>query len=354
MTETPDGVPISDGFDFPVGPRGSNINVYDTHKMDAGVADPNYYRNFGEVWHPGEDWNGRSGGDTDLGQPVYAIAHGKVTWAEYNPKSWGNIVLIEHALPDGTRVWSQYAHLERIMTSLGQKVVRGQQIGTIGKGANNIYPAHLHFEIRRNNLPAWNWGPMVKNRDQVLANYFYPTQFIEAHRPGTIAQPAAPAQPPQVQPAPPPPPPQPQVPPVQVIVDSQRTDPRMGRFRRSRTDYWYSAPAGAYSSTIWTYTAPTQETNWGEWRPYLPTAGQYELSVFVPDNNATTRNARYQVVHAAGQIEVAVNQDSISNQWASLGRFNFGPGQGYLRLSDATGESQLMIAFDAARWVKVG
>jgi hypothetical protein len=128
----------------------------------------------------------------------------------------------------------------------------------------------------------------------------------------------------------------------------------MGRFRRSRTDYWYSAPAGAYSSTIWTYTASTQETNWAEWRPYLPAAGQYELSVFVPDNNATTRNARYLVVHAAGQIEVAVNQDSISNQWASLGRFNFGPGQGYLRLSDVTGESQLMIAFDAARWVRVG
>jgi hypothetical protein len=27
---------------------------------------------------------------------------------------WGNTVLIEHALPGGPRVWSQYAHLNTI------------------------------------------------------------------------------------------------------------------------------------------------------------------------------------------------------------------------------------------------
>ncbi len=354
MTETADGIPISDGFDFPVGPRGANLNVYDTHKMDAGVADPNYYQNFGQVWHPGEDWNGRSGGDTDLGDPVYAVSHGKVVWADYNPKSWGNIVLIEHALPDGTRVWSQYAHLQRILVTAGQKVARGQQIGTIGKGANNMYLAHLHFEIRRKNLPAGNWTPIVKDRDLVLANYHIPTQFIEAHR--TIASPQpTPAQPVAVTP-PPPAPPQPQVPQIQVIVDSQRTDPAMGRFRRARTDDWYSAPAGAFSSTLWTHVSASQERNWGEWQPFLPQAGQWQVSAFIPDQNPPTGNARYRITHADGQAEIAINQGKFDSQWVSLGTFRFEPGRSSVRLSDLTGETSrdLRIAFDAMRWVLVG
>jgi hypothetical protein len=347
--ETPDGVLISDGFDFPVGKPDAQ-----GYYVAAGLADEEYFKSQNGVWHPGEDWNGTGGGDTDLGHPVYAISHGKVTWADYNPKSWGNIVLLEHALPDGTSVWSQYAHLNQIMVAEGQKVARGQQIGTIGKGANNMYLAHLHFEIRRNNLPPGNWTPMVKNRDQVLANYYDPREFIKTHRPGMLG-PVAPIQAAQVQPPVQPPAPQPQVQQLQVIVDSQRPDPRNGRFRRARTDNWYSAPVGAYTSTIWTYISNRQETNWGEWRPHLPAAGQYEVSVFIPDQYATTRNARYLIGHADGQTEVAVNQDSIANQWVRLGTFRFGSGQGYLRLSDVTGESErLMIAFDAARWIKVG
>ena len=150
--ETPDGVPICDGFEFPVGARGDNADVYATHKVDSILVDEGYFKSF-SVWHPGEDWNGRGGGDTDLGDPIYAIAHGKVIGFGYYPQSWGNLVLIEHALPDNTRVWSQYAHLQKIMVNqVGQKVTRGQQIGTMGKGAKtDKFPqgrwiAHLHFE----------------------------------------------------------------------------------------------------------------------------------------------------------------------------------------------------------------
>jgi hypothetical protein len=353
FNETPDGVPISDGFDFPVGKPDAQ-----GYYVAAALVDEEYFKNQGGVWHPGEDWNGRSGGDTDLGAPVYAIAHGRVLEADYNPKSWGNLVLLEHALPDGTRVWSQYAHLQQLMVTAGQKVVRGQQIGAIGKGANNIYIAHLHFEIRRNKLSAGNWTPIVKDRNQVLANYHYPTEFIKAHRPSMLAQPAVPTQPPQVQPLPvqPSPIPQPPVQKLQVIVDSQRTDPKMGRFRRARTDNWYSAPVGAYTSTIWTYVSAAQENNWGEWQPFLPAAGRWEVSAFVPDQNPATTNARYRITHADGQIEVPVNQSKYEHGWVSLGAYRFEPGHGSVRLSDLTGESSrdIKISFDAMRWVKVG
>lgn len=349
--ETADGVPISDGFDFPVGkPDGQGYYVA------AGLVDEEYFRNQGGTWHPGEDWNARTGGDSDLGAPVYAISNGKVIWADYNPKSWGNIVLIEHALPDGSRVWSQYAHLNQIMVSNGQKVTRGQQIGTIGKGANNVYVAHLHFEIRKNNLSAGNWTPMVKDRNQVLANYYSPTDFIKSHRPGTLTQPAVPAQPAQPQPVvqtPSAPPPASR---VQVVVDSQRTDPAMGRFRRARTDDWYSAPAGAFSSTIWTHVSAAQERNWGEWQPFLPQAGQWQVSAFIPDQNPPTSNARYRIIHADGQAEIAINQGKFDNQWVNLGTYRFEPGRGSVRLSDLTGETSpdIRIAFDAMRWVLVG
>ena len=52
--ETPDGVPICDGFDFPVGARGDNADVYKTHKVDSILVDEGYFKSF-SVWHPGED-----------------------------------------------------------------------------------------------------------------------------------------------------------------------------------------------------------------------------------------------------------------------------------------------------------
>ena len=357
LRETADGIPISDGFDFPVGPRGTNVDVYRTHKIDATLADPAYFKSF-SVWHPGEDWNGRGGGDTDLGDPIYAISHGRVVEFGNFPPTWGNIVLLEHALPDGSRVWTQYAHLEQIMVSqVGQKVRRGQQIGTMGKGAKTPqFPqgrwiAHLHFEIRRNKLPIGSWTPLVRSRDEVLANYISPTPYINARRPGTgifaqqQAQTQAQTQTTQVKQ------------PLHIIVDSQQTGPKTGVFQKANADNWYTAPYGFQGSMLWTYGSAQVETNWGEWRPFLPHEGQWQLWVFIPVNHGTTTGARYTVVHLDGQITLALDQSKFQHKWAYLGTYRFGPGRGYLRLTDVTGEPGLrptMVAFDAACWTWTG
>ncbi len=352
-TQTSDGILISDGFDYPVGSRSHNADVFKTHKVDTELVDPAYYKSF-KAWHPGEDWNGRGGGDTDLGDPIYAISHGRVVEFGDYPPSWGNIVLIEHALPDGSRVWSQYAHLDRILVKrVGQTVRRGQQIGTMGKGAKtDKYPrgrwiAHLHFEIRRKRVPINNWRPMVLNRGEILFNYHRPQSFINARRPGTgifAEKPKSEL-------------PQKKQDPIHIIVDSEHVDKTTGVFQKANVDLWYSAPGGYYGTMLWTYSSPDSQTNWGEWRAFLPKEANWQVWAFIPTNYGTTTSARYLIEHLDGRILIGLDQSKYNNKWAYLGTYRFGPGKATIRLSDMTGESgqkPTTVAFDAISWTLPG
>ena len=163
-------VNLADGFDFPVG------------KPNA----EGYYKARGlrlrAPQHFGEDWNGRSGGDSDLGDPVYAVADGVVTFA-YNVRTgWGNVVLTRHAYRDPSTGEVKYCdtlngHLHQIMVKTGQAIKRGQQIGTIGSNFG-MYPAHLHFEIRHN----ITIGMQRSGVPSDLVNWADPTQFINQFR----------------------------------------------------------------------------------------------------------------------------------------------------------------------------
>lgn len=157
---------LADGFDFPVG------------KPDA----EGYYRSrgFRARYHMGEDWNGEAGGNSDLGKPVYSIAHGIIVLARDMRMGWGNLVIIRHTfLEDGKMktVDSLYAHLNKITVREGQQIVRGQQVGTIGTN-RGMYAAHLHFEIRKNIYIGYNQSAFAKD----LTNYCLPSQFISARR----------------------------------------------------------------------------------------------------------------------------------------------------------------------------
>lgn len=167
------------GFSFPVGERGGD--PFKTYRIASSFLDPLYYKSLG-FWHPGEDWNGKGGGDTDLGDPVFAIAKGCVLAAAHFPV-WGNIILIQHLMPDGwdgldnACIWSQYAHLDQMYVKPGQMVDQDDLIGTIGKGDQDSFVAHLHFEIRRFELPPNHWD--TKDKEVVRAQYFAPTDFIQ-------------------------------------------------------------------------------------------------------------------------------------------------------------------------------
>jgi len=116
---------ISNGFDYPVGESG--------YVTQANDGDGWYNaQDFGVNNHLGEDWNGEGGGDTDCGEPVYAVSKGTIVYAEDAGSGWGNVIIVRHQLPDGTQVESLYGHLQSMNKTSGT-VERREQIGTIGK-----------------------------------------------------------------------------------------------------------------------------------------------------------------------------------------------------------------------------
>lgn len=136
-----------------------------------------YYnaQNFGKNNHLGEDWNAVTGGNTDLGDPIYAIANGYVKFASNIKGGWGNVVRINHKLPNGDLVESLYAHCDSITVVQNTWVKKGTQVGTIGT-AFGKYVAHLHLEIRDNiNLPIGHG--YSKNKE----GYLNPSDFIKKH-----------------------------------------------------------------------------------------------------------------------------------------------------------------------------
>lgn len=151
-------------------------------RMDAGFLDPrypNWRRSAGlaPAEHPGIDLNlSGTSGDADLGYPVVAIADGTVTHAASH-RVWGNVVLIHHP---ALGIWSQYAHLHRVCVEKGQRIWAGEPVGSVGKGDPRApFLAHLHFEIRKADLPADNWPGM--NRNAIKEGYIDPDKWLATH-----------------------------------------------------------------------------------------------------------------------------------------------------------------------------
>jgi len=80
------------------------------------------------------------------GTEVVATANGVVSDVVQSDllAGYGNFVEINHS----TKITTRYAHLETILIKQGQKVKKGQVIGTIGSSGGSITP-HLHYEVLR-------------------------------------------------------------------------------------------------------------------------------------------------------------------------------------------------------------
>jgi len=152
-------------FDFPLGSENGAL---------AYNAQP-----FTQNRHLGDDLNGIGGENSDLGDPVHAVADGRVLMARDGGPGWGNILIVLHAYEEnGARkyVQSYYAHLDEILVKPRQTVRRGERIATVGT-ANGRYWAHLHFEMREFTTPFI--GPGYRDDTR---GWIDPSAFIASHR----------------------------------------------------------------------------------------------------------------------------------------------------------------------------
>jgi len=86
-----------------------------------------------------------------IGEPVLAARSGWVINAEQR-RGMGKYVEIRHS----DKLITIYGHLSKILVKKGQRVKQGQIIGEVGKTGNANYRrmhAHVHFEIRKDNIP---------------------------------------------------------------------------------------------------------------------------------------------------------------------------------------------------------
>ncbi|MFC2080331.1 M23 family metallopeptidase, partial [Bacteroidota bacterium] len=77
------------------------------------------------------------------GLKIHATGDGVVKIAEHNRFGYGKEVMIDHEFGYSSR----YAHLQDILVKSGEKVKRGQVIGTLGNTGRSTGP-HLHYEVR--------------------------------------------------------------------------------------------------------------------------------------------------------------------------------------------------------------
>jgi murein DD-endopeptidase MepM/ murein hydrolase activator NlpD len=83
-----------------------------------------------------------------LGTPVIASADGVVSDVA-DDRVYGRILVISQGFGMTTR----YAHLNKVLVRIGQKVNRGDKIAEVGMSGKTTGP-HLHYEVRVNGIPA--------------------------------------------------------------------------------------------------------------------------------------------------------------------------------------------------------
>lgn len=131
---------------------------------------------FGGNLHLGEDWNAITGGNSDLGDPVFSACPGLVFSARHEGFGWGKVVRVLHWLAPDRWIGTVYGHLREMLVKPGQFIPAGQQVGTIGT-AGGAYVAHLHFEVRDRVLDeiAGGYAPSV-------SGWLHPRQFLGFYR----------------------------------------------------------------------------------------------------------------------------------------------------------------------------
>jgi murein DD-endopeptidase MepM/ murein hydrolase activator NlpD len=88
--------------------------------------------------HKGMDFAGKEGSE------VISVASGVVTWSG-NRFAYGKLIEVNH----GSGYVTRYGHNAELLVEVGETVVKGQAIATMGSTGRSTGP-HVHFEVLKN------------------------------------------------------------------------------------------------------------------------------------------------------------------------------------------------------------
>jgi len=128
------------------------------------------------AFHSGIDFAGRAG------TPIIVTADGVVTHA-YLDRRLGNVVVVEHDIQEENEEGevftregiyrTEYGHMDKFLVKKGQRVARGDTIGTMGSTGRSTGP-HLHYAVRFQN----------RRQGGKYKGYENPTDFLLDETPG--------------------------------------------------------------------------------------------------------------------------------------------------------------------------
>jgi murein DD-endopeptidase MepM/ murein hydrolase activator NlpD len=180
----------ADGFDFAVGDRdgkGAYQDKANGQRYSGWYVATHFADNYSYGIHTGEDWTGNGPPASDLGQDVHAIANGKVAFADFCGRLWGNVLMIDHIFYENhekKQIRSVYAHLHEIKVQAGQIVHRRDVVATVGQDPDKLFAPHLHLELRWDQTLGPTYWPSSNGKDAawVKEHYTAPSPFINSHR----------------------------------------------------------------------------------------------------------------------------------------------------------------------------
>ncbi len=236
--------------------------------------------------HDGWDWSMSAGTD------VLAAAAGRVVysgvWGCY-----GETIVIDHS----NGYYTMYSHLSQRLVGANASVTAGQHVGesgnSVGSGCNPV-GAHLHFGVRHGGYANTTYavdpfGWRGDGRDP-LFNYNgkVSTCLWRSRDEDPISC-------------------------VDTIVeDAGRGSTVAGA--------WFTSTVGNGYHMYYRYTT-TDNNVYATWTSTSTMQGPHQVYVYVPSQNATTRNATYWIWTIDGWRDVRVDQLVYSDEWVLMGTY---------------------------------
>ncbi len=271
-------------------------------------------------------YDGHNGYDLNLYfEPVLAAGSGTVIRAGwFNPANHldggGLWVAIDH----GNGYVTMYCHLSAVLVQVGQVVQAQWQIGTSGSTGSATGP-HLHFSAFQ--MPNWvpmdpfGWRGSTPDPNAVPDYYLW------------VSAPQSPTQAPCLACGS-----------SAIAAGATVVTNDSAGFHTTGTWQTATTPGTIGPEMRWTYTTSGSATATATWQPALPTAGAYEIGVYIDPANTGSQWAGYTITSvdpATGQavtrttwidqqhigtFQNAYGTISTGPQWVSLGTYIFNAG----------------------------